>query len=57
MEKHHLDALIEYCVLRFGTKDMSVAEANTCLEEDARDLGMTSFQYLDYVAVNGKLPK
>lgn len=57
MEKHHLDALIEYCMLRFGTKDMSAAEANACLEEDARDLGMTSFQYLDYVVVNGKLPE
>ena len=57
MEKHHLDAFIEYCVLRFGTKDISMAEANACLEEDARDLGMTNVEYLDYITANGKLPE
>ena len=57
MKKHHLDAFIKYCILRFGTKDISTAEANACLEEDARDLGMTNVEYLDYIAANGKLPE
>lgn len=57
MEKHHLDAFIKYCMLRFGTKDISIAEANACLEEDARDLGMTNVKYLDYITANGKLPE
>ena len=57
MEKHHLDAFIKYCMLRFGTKDISTAEANAYLEEDARDLGMTNVEYLDYIAANDRLPE
>lgn len=57
MEKHHLDAFIKYCMLRFGTKNISAAEANVCLEKDAIDLGMTNVEYLNYVTVNGKLPE
>lgn len=57
MNKKQTKALIIYCDLTFGHRDISVNECLACIDEDARDLGLTRMQYLDYVLANGKLPK
>lgn len=57
MNKKQTKALIIYCDLTFGHRDISVNECLACIDEDARDLGLTRIQYLDYVIANGKLPK
>lgn len=57
MNKEQTKALILYCNLTFGHENVSVNECLACIDEDARDLGLTRMQYLDYVAVNGKLPE
>lgn len=57
MNKEQTKALILYCGLTFGYENVSVVECLACLDEDARDLGLTRMQYLDYVVANGKLPK
>ena len=56
MNKEQTKALILYCNLTFGHRDISVNECLACIDKDARDLGLTRMKYLDYVAVNGKLP-
>ena len=57
MSKEEIKAMLLYCDLTFCCRDISVAECLACIDEDARDLGLTRLQYLDYVIVNGKLPK
>ena len=57
MDKEEIKAMLLYCDLTFYHKDISVAECLACIDEDAKDLGLTRLQYLDYVIVNGKLPK
>ena len=57
MSKEEIKAMLLYCDLTFYCRDISVAECLACIDEDARDLGLTRLQYLDYVIVNGKLPK
>lgn len=57
MNKSEFNAIMLYCELTFGTCDISVAECLECIEDDARELGLTKAQYIDYVIVNGKLPK
>lgn len=57
MNKEQTKALILYCDLTFGYRDISVNECLACIDEDARDLGLTRIQYLDYVIANGKLPE
>ena len=56
MNKEQTKALILYCKLTFGHGDISVNECLACIDEDARDLGLTRMQYFDYIVVNGKLP-
>lgn len=56
MNKEQTKALILYCNLTFGHENVSVVECIAALDEDARDLGLTRIQYLEYIAVNGKLP-
>ena len=57
MNKSEFDAIMLYSELTFGNRDISVAECLECIEDDARDLGLTKTQYIDYIIVNGKLPK
>lgn len=57
MNKKQTKALIIYCDLTFGHRDISVNECLACIDKDARNLGLTQIQYLDYVIANGKLPK
>lgn len=57
MNKEQTKAIIIYCDLTFGHKNVSVNECLACIDEDARDLGLTRMQYLDYVIANSKLPK
>ena len=57
MDKEEIKAMLLYCDLTFYHRDISVTECLACIDEDAKDLGLTRFQYLDYVIVNGKLPK
>lgn len=57
MNKEQLDAIMLYCDLTFYHRDISVTECLACIDEDAKDLGLTRTQYLDYVIVNGELPK
>lgn len=57
MNKEQLDAIMLYCDLTFYHRDISVTECLACIDEDAKDLGLTRTQYLDYVIVNGTLPK
>lgn len=57
MDKEEIKAMLLYCDLTFYHRDISVAECLACIDEDARDLGLTRSQYLDYVIVNGELPK
>ena len=57
MNKEEIKAMLLYCDLTFCCRDISVAECLACIDEDAKDLGLTRLQYLDYVIVNGKLPK
>ena len=57
MDKEEIKAMLLYCDLTFYRRDISVAECLACIDEDAKDLGLSRLQYLDYVIVNGKLPK
>ena len=57
MNKKQTEALMLYCDLTFGHENVSVVESLACLDEDARDLGLTRMQYLDYIVANGKLPE
>ena len=57
MDKEEIKAMLLYCDLTFYHRDISVSECLACIDEDAKDLGLTRLQYLDYVIVNGKLPK
>lgn len=57
MNKEEIKAMLLYCDLTFYCRDISVTECLACIDEDAKDLGLTRLQYLDYVIVNGKLPK
>lgn len=57
MNKEQLDAIMLYCDLTFYHRDISVTECLACIDEDAKDLGLTRTQYLDYIVANGKLPK
>lgn len=57
MDKEEIKAMLLYCDLTFYHRDISVAECLACIDEDAKDLGLTRSQYIDYVIVNGKLPK
>ena len=57
MNKEEIKAMLLYCDLTFYHRDIAVAECLACIDEDAKDLGLTRLQYLDYVIVNGKLPK
>lgn len=57
MDKEEIKAMLLYCDLTFYHRDISVTECLACIDEDAKDLGLTRLQYFDYVIVNGKLPK
>lgn len=57
MNKEEIKAMLLYCDLTFCYRGISVAECLACIDEDAKDLGLTRSQYLDYVIVNGTLPK
>lgn len=57
MNKEEIEAIMLYCDLTFYRRDISVTECLACIDEDAKDLGLTRIQYLDYVIVNGKLPE
>ena len=57
MNKSEFEAIMLYSELTFGNRDISVAECLKCIEDDARDLGLTKTQYIDYIISNGKLPK
>lgn len=57
MNKEEIKAMLLYCDRTFCHRGISVAECLACIDEDARDLGLTRSQYLDYVIVNGELPK
>lgn len=57
MNKEEIEAIMLYCDLTFYCRDISVTECIACIDEDAKDLGLTRIQYLDYVIVNGKLPE
>lgn len=57
MDKEEIKAMLLYCDLTFYHRDISVTECLACIDEDAKDLGLTQLQYLDYIIVNGKLPK
>ena len=57
MDKEEIKAMLLYCDLTFYHRDISVTECLACIDEDAKDLGLTRLQYLDYVIVNSKLPK
>ena len=57
MDKEEIKAMLLYCDLTFYHRDISVSECLACIDEDAKDLGLTRSQYFDYVIVNGKLPK
>ena len=57
MNKEEIKAMLLYCDLTFCHRGISVTECLACIDEDARDLGLTRSQYLDYVIVNGELPK
>ena len=57
MNKEEIKAMLLYCDLTFYHRDISVTECLACIDEDAKDLGLTRLQYFDYVIANGKLPK
>ena len=57
MNEEETKAFILYCDLTFGYGNGSINECLARLDKDARDLGLTSMQYLDYIVANGKLPK
>lgn len=57
MNKEQTKALMIYCDITFGNRNISVDECLAYIDEDARDLGLTQMQYIDYVIANGKLPK
>ena len=57
MNKEEIKAMLLYCDLTFCHRDISVAECLACIDEDAKDLGLTRSQYIDYVIVNSELPK
>ena len=57
MDKEEIKAMLLYCDLTFYHRDISVAECLACIDEDAKDLGLTRLQYFDYIIVNGELPK
>ena len=57
MDKEEIKAMLLYCDLTFYHRDISVTECLACIDEDAKDLGLTRLQYFDYVIVNGTLPK
>lgn len=56
MNKEQTKAFILYCNLTFGHENVSVNECLACIDEDARDLGLTRIQYLDYIVYNNRLP-
>lgn len=57
MNEKQTKALILYCDMTFGHENVSVVECLEHLDKNARDLGLTRMQYLDYVVANGKLPE
>ena len=57
MNKKQTEAFMFYCDMTFGHRNVFVVECLACLDGDARDLGLTRMQYLDYVVANGKLPE
>lgn len=57
MNEEETKAIIIYCDITFGNRNISVAECLACIDEDAMDLGLTRVQYIDYVVANGRLPK
>lgn len=57
MDQREFDAIRKYAMLTFGDRTISVKTCLACIEEDARDAGLTTLEYLDYIAMNGKLPE
>ena len=56
MNKEQTKALMLYCDITFGYRDISIAKCIDCLDTDAKAAGMSRLQYLDYVVANGRLP-
>lgn len=56
MNKEQTKALMLYCDMTFGHRNVSIDECLDCIDDDARDLGFTRMEYLDYIITNGKLP-
>lgn len=57
MNKEQTKALILYCDMTFGHRDISITKCIDCLDADAKGVGMSRLQYLDYVVANGRLPQ
>lgn len=57
MNKKQTKALMLYCNMTFSHRDVSLVKCLDYLDDDARDLGLTRMQYLDYIVANGKLPE
>lgn len=57
MNKEQTKALMLYCDMTFGHRNVSIDECLDCLDADAKGAGMNRLQYLDYVVANGGLPQ
>lgn len=57
MNEEETKAIIIYCDIIFGNRNISVVECLARLDKDARDLGLTSMQYINYIIANNRLPK
>lgn len=51
MNKEQTEALMLYCNMTFGHRNVSVVECLNRLDNDARDLNLTRMQYLDYIII------
>lgn len=57
MNKEQTKALMLYCDMTFGYRDISITKCIDCLDADAKGAGMSRLQYLNYAVTNGRLPQ
>lgn len=56
MNQEEFDAIRKYSMLTFGNRTISVKTCLKCIEEDAKDAGMTVCQFLSYIYEYGQIP-
>ena len=57
MNKEQTKALVLYCDMTFGHRDIPITKCIDRLDADAKDAGMSRLQFLDYIDANSRLAK